>query len=58
MDTLYDKEKLRSYKERVIEEMHKMQATEQEIALVDDEVIYAAITNGHKPEDVAWALLQ
>lgn len=58
MDALYDKEKLRSYKEQVIEEMHKMQATEQEIALVDDEVIYASITNGHKPEDVAWALLQ
>ena len=53
-----DYESIQDFKERVLAEMRKMSATENELALADDEVIKASMSMGHEPEDVAWALLQ
>ena len=46
------------YKNALIEEMIKQNATEKEISLITDEVIENAIKQNKKVEDVAWALLQ
>lgn len=58
MLTNVDYESIQAYKEKVLAEMRKMSATENELALADDEVIKASMVTGHAPEDVAWALLQ
>lgn len=46
------------YRDAVIFEMKRMGATQQEIALLRDEIIINSITRERKPEDVAWAILQ
>lgn len=47
----------KDYKERVLLEMRKMSAKEEELVLVTDDLIEKAVSGGHEPEDVAWALL-
>lgn len=47
-----------SYKVRLIEEMKKMGADENDLALVHDSTICNSLRKKRKPEDVAWALLQ
>lgn len=50
-------EKISNYKTEIITEMRKMEATDEEIALLRDEMIINAIRNGRKPADVTWAVL-
>lgn len=50
-------ESISNYKAEIITEMRKMEATDEEIALLSDEMIINAIRNGRKPADVAWAVL-
>ena len=50
-------ESVSNYKTEVIVEMRKMEATDEEIALVSNEMIINAIRNGRKPADIAWAVL-
>lgn len=47
-----------SYRERVVTEMKKMGATEQELSLLHDITIKNSIINKREPRDVAWAILQ
>lgn len=47
-----------AYRERVVIEMKKMGATEQELSLLQDVTIKNSIINKRDPRDVAWAILQ
>lgn len=47
-----------SYREILIQEMVKLGANKNELALICDATIQNAIRNKRKPEDVAWAILQ
>lgn len=58
VDTLTSPEEILQYRTKVILEMEKMGATEQEIQLLCTETILNSIRNKRKPEDVAWAILQ
>lgn len=51
-------EKIRVYKEELVEELKKQGATEKEIGLISDELIINAINNKNSASNVAWALLQ
>lgn len=46
------------YKESLILAMKEMGATEDELELLCDEIIFNSIRNNRKAEDVAWAILQ
>lgn len=46
------------YRARVVCEMKKMGATEQEFSLLHDITIRNSIINQREPRDVAWAILQ
>lgn len=46
------------YREMVVFELHKMDATSQEITLLQDATVRNAIRQHRNPEDVAWAILQ
>ncbi len=46
------------YKESLILAMKEMGATEDELELLCDEIIFNSIRNNRKVEDVAWAILQ
>ncbi len=47
-----------SYKELLLEELIKLGATKNELALISNAIIQNAILNHRNPEDVAWAILQ
>lgn len=47
-----------SYRERLICEMKKMGASEQELSLIHETTIMNSIINKREPRDVAWAILQ
>lgn len=49
---------INDYRERVICEMKKMGASEQELSLLHDATITNSIINKREPRDVAWAILQ
>lgn len=51
-------ETLRKFRKKVINEMKRMGAADEHIALLKDNVIRFAIINGRSPEDLAWAILQ
>ena len=46
------------YRERLINEMKAMGASEQELLMVHDATIKNSIINKREPRDVAWAILQ
>lgn len=46
------------YKEKVLDEMIKQGATENELQQIKESSIINGIKNNRKPEDVAWAILQ
>lgn len=47
-----------SYRERLVSEMIKMGASEQELSLIHETTIMNSIINKREPRDVAWAILQ
>ena len=47
-----------SYREKLINEMKKMGASEKELLLIHDATIKNSIINKREPRNVAWALLQ
>lgn len=52
------KEDIEIFKENVLKELEKNNATDVEKKLLSDEMVLNAIVNGRKPEDVAWAIIQ
>lgn len=56
--SVIDEAKIILYRRRLVEEMNKMGATEQELNLVRTETIENSIRRNIEPEDVAWAILQ
>lgn len=47
-----------SYREKLINEMKKMGASEKELLLIHDATIKNSIINKREPRNVAWAILQ
>lgn len=58
VDTSTSPEEIFQYRAKVILEMEKMGATDEEIQLLRTETILNSIRNKRKPEDVAWSILQ
>ena len=58
IETSVSPEQISLYRDRVIDEMKKMGATNHEIELLKRETILNSIRNKRDPEDVAWAILQ
>lgn len=56
--SIIDEAEIIIYRQRLIEEMNKMGATEQELNLIHTETIENSIRQNIEPEDVAWAILQ
>ena len=54
----YTKEKIKSYRLVLIDEMRKQGASKAEIDLVSDAIIINSMEKKRPPEEVAWALLQ
>lgn len=46
------------YKERIIEEMKLLGATQDEIDLLTVQIVLNGINNNREPKSVAWAILQ
>lgn len=46
------------YRERLIDEMKAMGASDQELLMIHDATIKNSIINKREPRDVAWAILQ
>jgi len=46
-----------SYREKLINEMKKMGASEKELLLIHDATIKNSIINKREPRNVAWAIL-
>lgn len=46
------------YRERLINEMKAMGASDQELLMIHDAIIKNSIINKREPRDVAWAILQ
>lgn len=46
------------YKERIIEEIKLLGATQDEIDLLTDQIALNGINNNREPKSVAWAILQ
>ena len=46
------------YRERLINEMKAMGASDQELLMIHDATIKNSIINKREPRDVAWAILQ
>lgn len=49
---------INDYRSKLIEEMIKLGATENDIDLISDTLIRNSIQNNRTPKDVAWAILQ
>ena len=46
------------YKEQVLEEFKKLNATPTDYNLATDDVLETGLKNNRKPQDLAWALIQ
>lgn len=46
------------YKACLLEELEKLGATENDCALVSDELVNNAVQNGREARDIAWAIVQ
>ena len=52
-----DLSKINQYRFKLIEEMIKLDATENDLNLISDTLIQNSIKNNRTPKDVAWAIL-
>lgn len=54
----YSREEVNIYKEQLISELKRMNATQDEIAFVCDSLVINSIMNNRSVEDIVWAIMQ